>query len=304
MDINVIFNVRHDVPLILYIAQYFFFTGLSAGSFVISVVATIGGRVEFKPIGKITAVLAPILLIIAPVNLILDLEQPLRFWHLFLYFNWTSPITYGVFLLTGYPIVGLIYAYFLFTGHVKLSKFFGILGVPVAIATHGYTGFILALAKGRALWNTAAMPTIFLISAMVSGIALVVLVAAVKLYFYSKNKSEAEKEKEKDLIFQLGKFMGYTIMADLFLIFSDILVLLTSHGDALEAGRLILTGDFAPLFLGVELFLGSIVPLFVVFFPRTNRSMTALIISCILVNLGVYAMRYVMVVGGQTIPLY
>jgi len=91
--------------------------------------------------------LAPILLLLAPIMLIIDLEQPPRFWHLFLYLNLKSPITYGSFLLTLYPINGLIYAWFLFKGNARLAKILGLIGIPLAIATHGYTGFILALGK-------------------------------------------------------------------------------------------------------------------------------------------------------------
>ncbi len=301
-DVNVVYSVQHQLPLVMYIAQYFFFTGLSAGSFVISVVATLLGRREFKPIGKITAILAPILLMIAPLNLIADLEQPLRFWHLFIFYNWTSPITYGSFLLTAYPIMGIIYAIMVFTNRQTPAKILGILGVPLAISVHGYTGFILALAKARALWNTAAMPTIFLVSAMVSGIGLVVVIAAARWKWFDKDATPEQRQSDKKLITQLATFMAYTIMLDLFLIVSDILVLLTAHSDAYQAGMLILTGNFAPIFLGVEIFLGSIVPMVLVLGP-TRKSMKAIVIASILVNIGVYAMRFVMVIGGQTIPL-
>ncbi len=301
-DVNVVYSVQHQLPLVMYIAQYFFFTGLSAGSFVISVVATMLGRKEFKPIGRITAVLAPVLLIIAPLNLIADLGQPLRFWHLFFFYNWTSPITYGSFLLTLYPIMGIIYAIMVFTNRGTAAKILGIIGVPLAISVHGYTGFILALAKARALWNTAAMPTIFLVSAMVSGIGFVVVVAAVRWKWFDKKTTEEQRAKDKRLIIQLAQFMAYTIMLDLFLIVSDILVLLTAHADAYQAGMLILTGNLAPIFLGVEIFLGSIVPMVLVLGP-TRKNLTAIVIASILVNIGVYAMRFVMVIGGQTIPL-
>ncbi|MCL6093318.1 MAG: NrfD/PsrC family molybdoenzyme membrane anchor subunit [Thermoleophilia bacterium] len=301
-DVNVVYSVQHQLPLVMYIGQYFFFTGLSAGSFVISVIATLLGRKEFKPIGKITALLAPILLIIAPLNLILDLEQPLRFWHLFVFYNWTSPITYGSFLLTAYPVMGVIYAIMVYTNRQKAAKILGILGIPLAISVHGYTGFILALAKARALWNTAAMPTIFLVSAMVSGIGLVVIIAAARWKWFDKAATVEQREKDKRLIIQLAQFMAYIIMLDLFLILSDILVLLTAHSDAYQAGMLILTGNFAPLFLGVEIFLGSLVPMVLVLGP-TRKSMKAIVIASILVNIGVYAMRFVMVIGGQSIPL-
>ena len=301
-DVNVVYSVQHQLPLVMYIGQYFFFTGLSAGSFVISVIATLLGRKEFKPIGKITALLAPILLIIAPLNLILDLEQPLRFWHLFVFYNWTSPITYGSFLLTAYPVMGVIYAIMVYTNRQKAAKILGILGIPLAISVHGYTGFILALAKARALWNTAAMPTIFLVSAMVSGIGLVVIIAAARWKWFDKAATVEQREKDKRLIIQLAQFMAYIIMLDLFLILSDILVLLTAHSDAYQAGMLILTGNFAPLFLGVEIFLGSLVPMVLVLGP-TRKSMKAIVIASILVKIGVYAMRFVMVIGGQSIPL-
>jgi formate-dependent nitrite reductase membrane component NrfD len=301
-DINVVYSVEHQLPLIIYIGQYFFFTGLSAGSFVISVIATLLGRKEFKPIGKITAILAPALLIIAPINLIADLEQPLRFWHLFLFYNWTSPITYGSFLLTAYPIVGIIYAVMVYTDRQKPAKILGILGIPLAISVHGYTGFILALAKARSLWNTAAMPTIFLVSAMVSGIGLVVIIAAIRSKWFNKEGTLEDKAQDKKLILQLAQFMAYTLMLDLFLIFSDILVLLTAHSDAYEAGLLILTGNFAPFFVGVELILGALIPMILVLGP-TRKSLTAAVTASILVNIGVYAMRYVMVIGGQTVPL-
>jgi formate-dependent nitrite reductase membrane component NrfD len=302
-DVNVVYSVEHQLPLIMYIGQYFFFTGLSAGSFVISVIATLLGRKEFKPIGKITAILAPALLIIAPANLILDLEQPLRFWHLFLYYNWASPITYGSFLLTAYPIMGIIYAVMVFTNRQKAAKVFGILGIPLAISVHGYTGFILALAKARSLWNTAAMPTIFIVSAMISGIGLVVIISAIRWKWFDKKSNAEQKEQDKKVILQLAQIMAYVIMMDLFLVLSDILVLLTAHSDAYEAGLLILSGNFAFLFVGVEIILGSFLPILLVLGPKSRKSLTAAVVASILVKIGVYAMRFVMVIGGQTPPL-
>jgi tetrathionate reductase subunit C len=146
------------------------------------------------------------------------------------------------------------------------------------------------------------MPTIFLVSAMVSGIGLVVIIAAIRSKWFNKDASEEDKAQDKKLILQLAQFMAYTLMLDLFLIFSDILVLLTAHSDAYEAGLLILTGNFAPLFVGVELILGALIPMILVLGP-TRKSLAAAVTASILVNIGVYAMRYVMVIGGQTVPL-
>ncbi len=302
MDVQIIYNIPHERPLGYLIATYFYLTGLSAGSFVVSVIATIGGKVEYKPLGKIGAVLAPILLIFAPINLILDLERPLRFWHLFVYLNFTSPITYGTFLLTAYPLSGLIYAWFVFKGPQKMANFFGILGIPLAICTHGYTGFILALGKGRALWSTALMPSLFIVSAMVSGIALLILIASIRNRFFLKNPEE--REKDKGLITGLGKFMGGIIIMDLFMVFNAILVLLTSTKEAYEVVKLMLFGSFSLEFLWIEIFLGGIVPLFLVFNKKTSKSLTWVTIASILTLIGVYSMRVVVVIAGQSVPLH
>jgi len=271
---------------------------LSAGSFILSTLAYGFGIEKYKPIGKVGVVLATVLLILAPVNLFLDLEQPFRFWHLFLYLRITSPITWGSFLLTLYPLNCMIYGYFMFTGDAKKTKFFGLIGIPLALLVHGYTGFILALGKARILWNTAIMPPIFLISAMVSGIAMMILVVVIKGYFFSH-----ERKVDTGLCFDLAKMLAWAIIVDLAFIATDILVLLTSHTEAYLAAIMLLKGSMSHLFIGVEIILGSIVPLFFLLFPPTKKRLSLIILSSVLVMIGIFTMRYVMVMGGLNIPL-
>jgi len=53
----------------------------------------------------------------------------------------------------------------------------------------------------------------------------------------------------------------------------------------------------------VEIILGSFLPMFLILGPKMRNSLTAVVVASILVNIGVYAMRFVMVIGGQTVPL-
>jgi tetrathionate reductase subunit C len=297
-EVNIIYNVFHHSPLEFPIAIYFYLTGLSAGSFLLSTLAYGFGLQKYKPIGLLGVSMAVILLILAPFNLIIDLEQPMRFWHLFPYLNLKSPITYGTFLLSLYPINALIYGYFMYKKNYKLTRLFGFIGIPLAISVHGYTGFILALSKARALWNTALMPILFLVSAMVSGIALMMLAVSIKQRYFSK-----DRYAHNEIIFELGKILSATIALDLFLILSDILVLQTADTEAHHAAMLILTGGFSLLFVGVEIILGSLLPLFLLNIPKFKKKIYFHVIAAILVMLGILAMRYVMVIGGQSIPL-
>ena len=348
-EVRVVYNVFHEPPLGFPIALYFFMTGLSAGSFLLSTLAYGFGVQRFKPLGKIGVVLAIGLLVLAPGNLIIDLGQPLRFWHLFPFLNITSPITYGSFLLTVYPLNCVVYAFFMFSGQAKLTRVFGLVGIPLALAVHGYTGFILALGKARALWNTALMPFLFLVSAMVSGIALMILVVIVQQRFFSR-----ERKVDADLIRYLANMLIFAIVTDMFLIFCDVAVLLTADTEAREAATMVLMGAFSPYFVGMEIFAGALVPLLLLVGPKAGRvalpialvpaalaglayylvrpetlppvplavvvaailapvvvlsrpmdrrPLFATAVASALTMIGIMSMRYVMVIGGQSLPL-
>lgn len=297
MDTSVLYNVFPQETFGTLIAIYFYLTGLSAGSFVLSTLAFVFGMEKFKPIGKIGVILATLFLVMAPLALLVHVGQPFKAWHLFVHLNITSPITWGSFLLTLYPINCIIYGFFMFRGNKSMTRLFGTIGIPLAIFVHGYTGFILALGKARALWNTALMPFLFLISAMVSGIALMILISMVKDRFFSK-----EKTINRELVFGLGKLLVAMILIDLFLVLSDVLVLLVSHAEAQEVAHLILTGKFSFYFLVVENIMGKIIPAIILLVPRF-RSLATITVASVLVVVGIFFMRYVVVVGGEFLPL-
>jgi tetrathionate reductase subunit C len=297
MDTQVLYNIVHQEAFGMNIAIYFYLTGLSAGSFILSTLAYGFGMDQYKPLGRVGVVLATALLVIAPFFLLIHIGIPYRAWHLFVYLNFESPITWGSFLLILYPINCIIYGYFMFKENMKLTRIFGLIGIPLAISVHGYTGFILAFGKARALWNTAIMPILFLVSAIVSGIALMILVCAIKDRFFSK-----EKKINIRLLENLGKLLAWMIVFDLFLVGSDLLVLLISHSDAQDVAHLILAGKFSPLFLIVENLLGKIVPFILLVVPKFRNTAT-LIIASLLVVIGIFFMRYIVVVGGEFIPL-
>ncbi|MDO8956459.1 MAG: NrfD/PsrC family molybdoenzyme membrane anchor subunit [Deltaproteobacteria bacterium] len=297
MDTSVLYNVFPQETFGTLIAIYFYLTGLSAGSFVLSTLAYVFGMEKYKPIGKIGVILAALFLVMAPLALLVHVGQPFKAWHLFVYLNVTSPITWGSFLLTLYPINCLIYGWFMFKGNSKMTRLFGTIGIPLAVFVHGYTGFILALGKARALWNTALMPFLFLVSAMVSGIALMILISLVKDRFFSQ-----EKAVNRDLIFGLGNMLAAMILIDLFLVLSDVLVLLVSHAEAQEVAHLLLKGKFSIYFIWVENVIGKILPAIILLIPRL-RNLTTVTLASILVVIGIFFMRYVVVLGGEFLPL-
>src|SRR3974377_1515978 len=102
-DILVTYSIAHQEPFGFLIVLFISITGLNAGSYLASFIFTYVGKREYLPLAKFSALAVMTLWIAGPVLLLLDIGQPLRFWHLFVYFNPLSPMTWGTIFLTIYP---------------------------------------------------------------------------------------------------------------------------------------------------------------------------------------------------------
>lgn len=295
---QLLYDIHNGETFGTLIAIYFYLTGLSAGSFIISTLSYGFGFERFKPLGKIGVVIATLLLMAAPMFLLAHSGQKLRVWHLFVYLRFSSPITWGSFLLMLYPLNCIIYGFFMFKGRKRLTRVFGLIGIPLALMVHGYTGFILAFGKARPLWNSSMMPFLFLVSAMVSGIAMMIIVSVVRDRFFTQ-----EKRVNTDILSGLARMLGWCLVLDLCLTATEMVVHEISHLEAQEGVALLVTGSFAGLFLILENLVGKVIPMAVMLSARTRRSVPILLLASALVMIGIYTMRYNVVVGGEYIPL-
>ena len=293
--IDIYYNVFHKVPWDFWIPIYFYFTGLSAGSFVLSSLSTVFGIKQFKALAFTAGVSAVVLLLLAPIFLVLDLGQPFRFWKVLVpwYFNPYSALSWGSWLLTIYPIALSIYCVYMFKKNEKMIKIFGIATLPLAIAVHGYTGFVFGLIKSRIYWYSAIMPGYFLTSAVLSGIGLLIIIILIKDKLTGGTAIS-------ELFSPLKKMMIVIIILDLFWVFCWKITLLSGTGEA-HASALIALKD--PLYIFGELLAGMVIPLFLLTYPKTRNSIGWLVVSSVLVLMGVFLMRYTLVFTGFEIPL-
>lgn len=288
MPVKLFYNVFHELQFRWLVVIYFFLGGASCGTFLTSVASRLWGRERYQRIEKIGAVLTPILLGVGLLFLLLDLGRPERFYRLMINFNPTAVASWGVWLVNLLFLSSIVYAWFSLRQKRQGSKLWGLIGTPLAIAVSGYSGFILVQMKGYALWHSALLPLLFSVSALVSGIALVILGAIL---------IRAEKEK----IQNLGKFLAWFVSFDLLLVFIEIITLLNGGQDAMEAAKLLLVGSYSFSFLGLYVILGLIVPLLILI--RRVHTIRSEAIASTLVLIGILAMRYAVILGGQYFPL-
>ena len=182
------------------------------------------------------------------------------------------------------------------------------IGIPVACFLHGYAGFIFGSVKANALWMSPLMPVIFIMSAVVSGIALCMLTYIVIMEwqkFWAGRKSSATADEiagaEVDMIRKTAKYLiGFLIAA----ITLEILDLIFRGYTAMKSWdilRSVMYGkDFLNIFV-LQYGLGNLVPFLLLMMPRLTirRAFVAL---C-LVLFGVFMMRWNVVIGGQAFSL-
>ncbi|OCC15497.1 Tetrathionate reductase subunit C [Dissulfuribacter thermophilus] len=324
-----IINTAASVQWSVAVPQYFFFTGVSAAAFLISSLTYVFNNKEYEPIAGLALIMAFTVLLAAPLNLIADLAQPGRFYSLYYHLHSTSPMSWGVFLLTFYPILISLEMLFVFragfarkaknsSGFLKaiytllalgntditsasikrdheVGRVLGMIGIPAALAVHGYTGYILGVVKARPLWHTSLMPLIFLISAMVSGIALMILVTAIMV----------RDERGKipwNLMDSLGKLLVWSILGDLLL-----RLLWYSIGYAYsfkifqEALPYVFKRHFFEAVV-LELGFGLLFPLIVSLFAPLRRIRPLFLFASFVAICGVWLFRWDTVIGGQELP--
>jgi len=295
-----LYTVPHHAAFGTFIALYIFFTGLSAGSFVLSTLSYGLGQTRYRSVARPAIVTATLMLLAAPAFLLVHVGRPLRSWHLFVYLNPGSPITWGSFLLTAYPLFCLLYMFCIFTERARAAKVWGLVGIPFAVAVHTYTGFILSFCSARPLWSSSMIPLLFLVSAVVSGTALVILVYAGWCRVRGGDVSSGSEAGEQ--IVALGRLMGWVLVLDLLLTGIEILVASVSDAESRWAVGELLGGRLAWRFVGVEMLLGKLVPLPLLFVPRMRRPLMVLVAS-LLILLGILFMRLDLLEVGEMASL-
>ena len=194
----------------------------------------------------------------------------------------------------------------------KAIKVLAGVGVPIACFLHGYAGFIFGSVKANALWMTPLMPVIFIMSAIVSGVALCLLtyiiIMEMKKFIASRKKAivagNALKEIKGVEMNAMQTTVKYLIFFMIFSISLELLDLVFRGYTAVKSWdilRNVIYGkDFMNIFL-LQYVLGSLVPFILLLLP--GLTVRRLIPTLLLVLFGVFMMRWNVVIGGQSFSL-
>ncbi len=191
----------------------------------------------------------------------------------------------------------------------KAAKILAAVGIPVACFLHGYAGFIFGSVKANALWMSPLMPVIFIMSAVVSGIALCMLTYIVIMEFQAFRQrrkggtAQAGETKgaEIDVISKATRYLLGFLVAAISLELLDLIFRGYTAMKSWDILRSVMYGkDFINIFV-LQYTLGNLVPFVLLLLP--GRTIKRIVVALLLVLFGVFMMRWNVVIGGQAFSL-
>jgi Ni/Fe-hydrogenase subunit HybB-like protein len=314
------------------IVLYPFLTGLVAGAFILASLERVFKVEAVKPTYRLALLTALAFLLVAPLPLQLHLGHPERSYEMY-----TTPHTSSAMAMFGFVYLWYLMAVLLleiwldyrkdivllsqsstgamkwiyraltlgsqniseFALHVdeRVGWFVTIIGIPSAFLLHGYVGFIFGSIKANPWWSTPLMPIVFIFSAMVSGIAAVLLLYMLSAWLRGQ-------EIDMRCVDTIARYLMYTFIIDFSL---EMLDLLHRVYEADESFRSLDFMVHTRLFFSqvvLQIFLGTLLPIFVLGLTQvvklTESARKGLyVLAGVMTMIGIFAMRWNVVIGGQ-----
>ncbi len=314
------------------IVLYPFLTGLVAGAFILASLERVFNVEAVKPTYRLALLTALSFLLIAPLPLQLHLGHPERSFEMYLTPHTTSAMAMFGFVYLWYLMAVLVLEIWLdyrrdivvlsqsTTGVTRLiyramtlgssnisehalhideraGWLITVIGIPSAFLLHGYVGFIFGSIKANPWWSTPLMPVVFIFSAMVSGIAAVML-----LYmFLTWSRKQTIDMRCVDTV---ARYLFYTFIIDFGLEMLDLIHRVYESDESFRSLDFMVHTKLYVSHIVVQIFLGTVTPILllgatqVLTLTESARKRIYGLAGC-LTLVGIFAMRWNVVIGGQ-----
>jgi Ni/Fe-hydrogenase subunit HybB-like protein len=327
--IGFIYPNESDMAWTQLIVIYPYITGLVAGAFVVSSLHHVFNIKSFAPISRFALLTALCFMIFAPSPLLFHLGQPTRAFNALITPHWTSAMAAFGYVAGFYVCLLLLETWFAFREDIvamsktrtgimgkvyglltlgsddvsvralaidhKIARILAMIGIPAACGLHGYVGFVFGSLKTREWWSSDLMPVIFLLSAVGSGVGLLIVLYVIVSKF---RKTAIVDETMRGLLYVL--FTAITVV--MVIEGLELLEIFYKAREGVETVRALITG---PIWAGMaiqwamSIFVLMVTSALLVFDVHGKRLVNWLFMSGLAMMIGVLAMRWNVVIGGQ-----
>ena len=290
MTNQVVWGTPHVFAVFLIVA--------ASGALNVASISSVFGKTPYKPLARISGLLAITLLVGGLAVLVLDLGRPDRLIVAMTYYNFKSIFAWNIILYIGFMAVVAIYLWMMMerkmNNYTKPAGFFAF--IWRLILTTG-TGSIFGFLVARHAYDAAVMAPMFIIMSFAYGLAIFILVLMAACKWDDRPLGDAILMKLKNL---LGVFIGAVLY---FVMVYHLTNLYITEHHGFERFVLLDGGVYTTLFWVVQIGLGSLLPLALLYLPATGRSRSWISVASLLVIIGGLAQMYVIIIGGQAYPM-
>ena len=291
MNNQIVWGLPHVFAVILIVA--------ASGALNVASMASVFGRSAYKPLSRLSGILAIALLVGGLLVLVLDLGRPDRLLIAMTVFNFSSIFTWNVLLYTGFMGVVALYLWVQMdrSVHPKYTKPAGILAFVWRLILTTGTGSIFGWLVARPGYDAALMAPLFIAMSFALGLAVFLLVLLTLYRLDDRKIGDA-------LITRMTKLLGIFVAASLyFAAIQHVTNLYAAEHTDFERFILSEGGIYTTLFWWGQIALGSLLPMALAFGGQPVNATTRAITVSLLVILGGFAQLYVIIIGGQAYPM-
>lgn len=314
------------------IVLYPFVTGLVAGAFILASLERVFNVEAVKPTYRLALLTALAFLLVAPLPLQLHLGHPERSLEMYLTPHTQSAMAMFGFVYLWYLMVVLVLeiwfdyrkelvlraraatgmaralyrAMTLWSDDIspealalddRIGRWLTIIGIPSAFLLHGYVGFIFGSIKANPWWSTPLMPIVFLFSAIVSGIALVMLMYLVTTVLRGAKLSMV-------CLDTIAKYLFYAFVIDFSLEMLDLIHRIYESDESFKTLDFMVHTRLFTSQIVLQIVVGTLVPLAILASTQVLRYSEIVrtrlyALAGVLTMIGIFAMRWNVVIGGQ-----
>jgi molybdopterin-containing oxidoreductase family membrane subunit len=286
MSNRIVWGTPHVFAVFLIVA--------ASGALNVASIASVFGRDLYKPLGRLSALLAVTLLAGGLAVLVLDLGRPERLIVAMTHYNFKSIFAWNIFLYTGFFAVVALYLWTMFERRMHgYSKRAGLLAFLWRLVLTTGTGSIFGFLVAREPYNSALLAPLFIIMSFSFGLAIFMLVLMAACDWTGRALGDVVLDR-------LRKLLGVFVAAVLYFVAIHHLTnLYIARQHDVERFFLWEGGVFTALFWLGQVLVGGVLPL-VLLFGASSRRAAAAAAACVI--LGGLAQLYVLIIGGQAYP--
>jgi Ni/Fe-hydrogenase subunit HybB-like protein len=314
------------------IALYPYLTGLVAGAFILASLERVFRVDAVKPTYRLALLTALAFLLVAPLPLQLHLGHPERSLEMYLTPHRSSAMAMFGFVYLWYLMAVLVVeiwldyrrdivvmaqstsgwkrviyriltlgSYNISERSLEIDQKVGwivtVIGIPSAFLLHGYVGFIFGSVKANPWWSTPLMPVVFLFSAMVSGIAAVLLL-------YMLTSRLRRRPIDMRCVDTVAKYLFYTFIIDFSLEMLDLIHRIYESDESFRSLDFMVHTRLYFSQVVLQILLGTVLPIALLFLVQVLRltevaRKRVYVLAGSLTLIGIFAMRWNVVIGGQ-----